>query len=110
MSDRTKDTIKSVVSFLGALFGIYNLIASRYGWAIIQFDSATVSTAVYTLVTLVFGAYSTWKNCNLSPIAKDLQAFKNAVKSGDIKAIKEAFEVVKAIKDEAEKNLAEAQE
>lgn len=99
------DVIKSVVGVLGFLFGVYNLVAARYGWAIIQFDSAAITTAINSLITVGFGLYSTWKNCNITPVAKDLQNFKNALKSGDLSALKDAYGVIKEIKEEAEKNF-----
>lgn len=99
------DVIKSVVGVLGFLFGLYNVVAARYGWAVIQFDSVALTTAINTIITLVFGAYSTWKNCNLTPVAKDLQAFKDAVKNKDLNAIKDTFETIKGMKESLEAEL-----
>lgn len=77
------DKIKSIVGVVGALLGIYNLAASHFGWACIQFDSAELTTAITAIWTLAFTCYSTWKNCNITPVAKELQDFKNAFKSKD---------------------------
>ena len=98
------DKIKSIVGIVGALFGVYNLAASHFGWVCIQFDDAELTTAITTIWTLIFTCYSTWKNCNITPLAKELQAFKDAFKSKDTdemaKAINSLIAMRKAIVDE----------
>ena len=98
------DKIKTLVGVLGALFGIYNLAAARFGWACIQFDDAAMTTAITTLWTLAFTCYSTWKNCNITPVAKELQNFKDAFTSKDTnemaRAINNLIAMRKAILDE----------
>jgi len=96
------DKVKTIVGIIGALFGIYNLAAGHFGWPSIVFNGDAVTAAVTTLWTLGFTAFTTWKNCNISPLAKELQAFKDAVKNRDVETLEKSLSTLKEVKKAVE--------
>jgi len=96
------DKVKTIVGVIGALFGIYNLAAGHFGWPSIVFNGEAVTAAITTLWTLGFTAYTTWKNCNVTPLAKELQTFKDAVKNKDVETLEKSLNTLKQVKNAVE--------
>lgn len=82
-----QDKIKSIVGVIGALLGIYNLLAQKIGWPCLAFANEDITSFVTALWTICFTLYSTWKNCNITDVSKSLQNYMDAYKDKDIYAL-----------------------
>ena len=68
-----KETINWIVNLILLLAGLYNTIATNYGWVHLTIVNEEVTMMVKNIYDVIVGLWCYWKNNNISANAKDAQ-------------------------------------
>ncbi len=68
-----KETINWIVNLILLLAGLYNTIATNYGWVHLTIVNEEVTMMVNNIYDVIVGLWCYWKNNNISANAKDAQ-------------------------------------